>query len=54
MANTGWDPQTRRGAVDEIEQTAGDEDVVDTAQNIAEDSILGFSTSLGYRKIDFT
>src|SRR5215212_1734150 len=40
--------EARRDAVDEIEQTAREEDLVDKAQSNAEDSIRGFLTSLGY------
>jgi len=46
--------EARQDAVDEIEQTARDEDLVGKAQDNAEDSIRGFLTSLGYKKIVFT
>jgi hypothetical protein len=45
--------EARQDAVDEIEQTARDEDLVDKAQDNAEDSIRSFLTSLGYKKIVF-
>jgi hypothetical protein len=45
--------EARQDAVDEIERTAREDDLVDKAQSNAEDGIRGFLTSLGYKKIAF-
>jgi hypothetical protein len=45
--------EARQDAVDEIERTAREDDLVDKAQRNAEDGIRGFLTSLGYKKIAF-
>lgn len=45
--------EARRGAIEEIEQAARDEDIVEKAQNNAESSIREFLTSLGYEKVVF-
>jgi hypothetical protein len=45
--------EARREAVDRIEAAAKDDDIVEKAQNNAEDSIREFLTSLGYEKVEF-
>ena len=46
--------RARRESLDKIEAAARDEDIVEQAQNNAEDSIREFLTSLGYEKVVFT
>jgi hypothetical protein len=46
--------EARREALDKIEAAARDEDIVDQAQNNAEDSIRQFLISLGYKEVAFT
>jgi hypothetical protein len=46
--------EARRDAIDEIEEAARDEDLVDKAQNNAEDRIREFLISLGYEEVVFT
>ncbi len=46
--------EARREAIDRIEQAARDEDIVQEAQNNAEDSVREFLISLGYKEVVFT
>jgi len=45
--------QARAAAVDRIEQAARDEDILDQAEQNAEDSIRAFVTSLGFEDVRF-
>ena len=45
--------EARDAAVDKIEKTARDEDILDQAEQNAENSIRAFVTSLGFERIEF-
>ena len=45
--------QARAAAVDRIEQAARDEDILDQAEQNAEDGIRAFATSLGFEEVEF-
>jgi hypothetical protein len=45
--------QARAAAVDRIEQAARDEDILDQAEQNAEDSIRAFVSTLGFEEVRF-
>jgi hypothetical protein len=45
--------EARDAAVDKIEETARDEDILDQAEQNAENSISAFVTSLGFERVEF-
>ena len=45
--------EARDAAVDKIEETARDEDILDQAEQNAENSIRAFVTSLGFERVEF-
>jgi Protein of unknown function (DUF4230) len=45
--------EARREAIDRIEEAAPEEDLVEKAQNNAENSMREFLTSIGYKRVVF-
>ena len=45
--------QTRAAAVERVEEVARGEDILDQAEQNAEDSIRAFVTSLGFEEVRF-